>query len=396
MMPGHSIDPPTARPPRVRAIPAGLIGALALVAVVEGGIARVEDRLIPLPAATWRQAGIDAVGPALSADVICLGDSLVKVGVMPPILDSRLGLTSYNLAMLGGSTRASLAVFRRAIDAGANPRALIVDAKANLLMWNDPRSNIREWVRLGTFRDAYEIAVDERDPGFFGLFAMQRALGSCRNRHEIRKSIVEACFGPPMGMGASEAQLSIRQSQANRGGLLAPLLPDKSAPDSHPGGRLSAFEEAWCYPSSWYPRPANLQAFDRILALAASQGMTIFFVIPPIHAGVQDQLERRGLDATFVRFLRRVADRYPGLVVIDGRHAGYPHGDFTDGFHLDRAGATSFSTALGDAVAGWLREPQHNARWVELPRYRADLVATGVEDVEESRVALSLEASTRR
>lgn len=365
---------------------------LALVLVVERGLGRLDRDLLPLAAATWRQAGAASEREAVRADVLCFGDSLVKVGIVPPLLDREAGARSYNLAVLGGTPMASYVLLGRALAAGARPRAIVVDAKANLLMWNAPRANIREWAEMGRLADVVDIAWSERDPGFVGRYLIQRNLHSVRLRGELRKAVLAAFDGRPSGPEAAQVAVVERQAGANRGGLLPAHRPDKGGPDPYPGGRLSAADAAWCYPETWYPRPSNLRYLDRMLSLASARDIDIYFLLPPLHPGVQSELERRGLDERYLKLARRLSGRYPRLTVVDGRHAQFPHSEFNDSIHLDRSGAASFTRR----VARVLRMSSDHPRWISLDGHEGPDDAPGLEDLEQSRVALRELGRARR
>ena len=332
------------------------------------------------PASRPREAG---------AEVLCFGDSLVKTGVVPAILESRIDRTVYNLAALGAPTPASYFLLKAALDAGARPRAIVVDAKANQLANHAYRANVAEWAALIGPGDALGLARVDRDPGFFGLHLGHHLLGSVRLRLNLREAILDRVAGRPAGPKVSFHRIVACQSDVNRGAILMPLGPSKDGPDPYPDGAIVGGEAGVCYPSWWAPHPTNLIYLDKLLALAASRTIPVFFVIPPTHPGVQAARERLGLDAAYVAIVRKVRDRYPNVIVVDGRRAGFDHRSCSDARHLNIGGAMAFSRSLAEVIARQLDGPQSPGRWVALPPYAEPRARPAIEDMDESRLALA-------
>ncbi len=399
MNPNHANDngltevPPTGRR---RCLPIGLIGMLAVIAVVESGLGRLDRALTPLGSACWREAGEAAGSVAVGADVLCLGDSLIKIGVMPVLIEERLGLSAYNLAVFGGTSQASFVLLRRALDSGARPRAIVIDAEASLLMWNSPRTNFREWSELGRVRDIVEIAIAERDPGFLLLYAIQRGLHSARLRPEIRSAIVAVLVRKPPRIGPSELDVLQQQTSTNRGGFLNPFRAGKVHDTTQPDGEVPTVDLALYYPPNWAPRQQNAHYLERFLRLAESRGIDVFFVLPPIDPGLQAELERRGVAENPIKVVRYLSRRFPRLTVVDGRHAGYLRGNFIDPQHLDRAGATSFSRGLARVIGDRLSSTGDRSRWVALPNHHGPDDDPRLEDSNQSRVVLQGLGAVRR
>ena len=77
-------------------------------------------------AESWRLRGSGAFG-FLGAEVLAFGDSMVEFGVLPGVIAERSGLRAINLAVHDGSPAVSYFLLRRALEAGARPRAIVVD-----------------------------------------------------------------------------------------------------------------------------------------------------------------------------------------------------------------------------------------------------------------------------
>jgi hypothetical protein len=96
----------------------------------------------------------------------------------------------------------------------------------------------------------------------------------------------------------------------------------------------------------------------------------------------QGHWEHAGNDARFVRFLRAQLARFPNLVVVDARHAGFESRVFVDAIHLDRDGAIALSSGLADVL-----QARPGPRWVTLPPYREPAFDAPVEDLAKSALA---------
>jgi hypothetical protein len=131
----------------------------------------------------------------------------------------------------------------------------------------------------------------------------------------------------------------------------------------------------------------------RFLDRARARTIPVFWLLPPYHPEVERRREAYGYYGQYLAYVRRLADRYPNLTVIDGRHAGYPPGALSDMTHLSRTGAIAYSDAVGRLLRERLAAPAAGPRWVNLPRYdaaaaRALAAASDVEDLVASSRAL--------
>src|SRR6185437_535102 len=79
--------------------PAGVLGMAAIVVAVESFVAADRARFTEASALAW-PLGVEATrGEAVGARVLCFGDSLVKSGIVPEVIEARLGEPAYNLAL---------------------------------------------------------------------------------------------------------------------------------------------------------------------------------------------------------------------------------------------------------------------------------------------------------
>src|SRR5579864_4449265 len=84
----------------LRAVPSGLVGMLCLIAAVESLMERHEQSLTTVVAANSRFAARKAETEATSCRLLVFGDSQVKCGVDPKIIEDCLNVRAYNLAIL--------------------------------------------------------------------------------------------------------------------------------------------------------------------------------------------------------------------------------------------------------------------------------------------------------
>ncbi|HWE37494.1 MAG TPA: hypothetical protein VG406_13070 [Isosphaeraceae bacterium] len=356
------------------ALPTGLLAMLALVAGVEHFLARHDVDYVHPWAWDWKRAGSAASRQAVGCDVLCFGDSLVKFGLLPRVLEDRLGARSYNLAVGAGQASATYVLLRRALAAGARPRAIVVDFKPHLLAYNVHNSD-HQWPELLTPGESLDLSWSARDAGFFAETMLGRLLPSVRCRAEVGAAVTSALRGE--SASPRDALPPIwRNWNVNKGAQVAPRGPGP------PGAG-----EGWAnelFPPDWAPHPVNASYVRRFLALARSRGIAVYWLLPPIRPDAQADGERTGVDARFARFVESMRADCPALVVLDGRRSGYGAEVHVDPVHLDRRGAAALSADVA-TVIGRGGVP---AAWITLPSYRERPTRGPLEDLEESRVAL--------
>lgn len=378
------MEKPARRPSRP-ALPLGLLGMLALVAAVERGVARHESDFMDSDDVDWTFAARWADGAARGAELICLGDSLVKAAVVPPLIEARTGRTAYNLAVAGGQTPAAYFLLRRLLEGGRPPRALIVEFFPKLLEL-EPGHNLDNWPRLLRPRDALELAWAARDPEFLAAVLARRLLPSLGSREEVRESLLAAVAGKPMTLSANWLT-HLRHARLHRGAV---VLPEKDSEGVYLAGWYGRFFGA---PT---PSPVNRAYLERLLDLAAEARVPVVWVLPPARPDLQAALEWMGDHEDWNRFLADLQARHAHLIVVDGRRGAYRPEAFFDLHHVGRRGAYAFSAALGDVLRHRLRDDGwHGPRWVELPRYVEPPNDVALEDIDRTQAVL-LERFRRR
>lgn len=358
---------------------------LALVVAVEAGLTRAGREIQALINADWRRQRQAATSEAVKrADILCIGDSLVKMGVVPAALEARLDLTAYNLGMLNAPAPANYLLLKSALDAGARPRAIVLDANEPQLWGSRCREFVAGWAELLSPTEAWRLARDDRDTGFFGLYLVHRLLPSARLRLDVRREVVDRLGDAPPARYTPWRAILGRQALRNRGAYLFSSTYSKQRSDPYPDGMLPPLQWALWY--RWGPlaQKTNLLYLHRLLIMAESRSIPVFFVVPPIHPGVLAVRERIGLEAEYLGLVGRLRDMYPNLVVVDARHSGFDHARFVDECHLHAEGALSFSNSLAEVIGEHLDGQARTDRWVALAPCSEPSAQLAVETTEES------------
>jgi hypothetical protein len=120
----------------------------------------------------------------------------------------------------------------------------------------------------------------------------------------------------------------------------------------------------------------------------------VYWLLPPVTPQLQARRERAGAEAGFLQFVRAMQASAAHVTVLDARHSGYDHRLFVDATHLDGQGAQALSRDVADVLrrALELDRPGGTGRpagWVDLPAYRTGAIALALEDLEQSRRAVS-------
>src|SRR4051794_36603324 len=139
---------------------------LGLLVAIETFVARDALDFSDPTSLSWRLAARAAREDAPGRAVLCVGDSLVKHGLIPRVIASRSGHNAVNLAVAQGPAPATFFFFRRALEAGARPSALVVDFKPSVLV-GGPSFNLRYWQEFLTLHEGLELARSARSGSLF-------------------------------------------------------------------------------------------------------------------------------------------------------------------------------------------------------------------------------------
>src|SRR5947209_3764488 len=106
---------------RTPMLPIGFLGMVVAVAACERFTARHELEFMRQDNWEWRLSARAASEYVKTADVLCFGSSLVKLGLAPKVIERATGGSVYNLGMCACPAPASYFLFRRALESGARP-----------------------------------------------------------------------------------------------------------------------------------------------------------------------------------------------------------------------------------------------------------------------------------
>jgi hypothetical protein len=350
---GPTTDRPTTRVPRA------FLGMLALVAVVEAVVGGFRHDLASPLAEDWRIAALAASGKAPGRDVLCFGDSLVKDGLLPRVIESRTGLKSYNLATSGGTMPSAFFLLRRAIEAGAKPRAVVADFAALMLEDPDPPA-LRNFAELATVRDCLDLAWTSRSGGFLAGSTISKLLPSYQWRFEIRVAI--RAFLQRRSV-SNRASLTECRANWDRESGAQPMPPGRAR---HP---LETHLILGVSPENWSCEPRNEAYLERFLALAGSRQIPVYWLIPPLCPEARLCRAFRGSDLAYDRLVRRMIERHRDVVVLDARPSGYEDWVYIDHMHLDRRGAAVLSGDVAAVLADRSGRAEGRPDWVVMPAF---------------------------
>ncbi len=345
---------PLIRPRR----PVGFLGMLILIALVELILAGRHMDFTTVWADDWRRTGEAATSQAQGRDVLCFGDSLVKFGVLPRVIESKTGLKSFNLAVSAGPMPAEYFLFRRAIEAGAKPKAVVADFFA-LMLPDRPRGSIRNYPELAGLGDCVDLARTAADADLLTSILLGKVLPSVRCRFEIRAGIT----GALEGRRASPWPASHRIWKTWDEQLGAQPMPKLPGPPMNNPPLVADLT-----PDRWACDPINADYFDRFLMLAQSRQIPVFWVMPPLSVEIESGRVAKGTAAAYSRFARDALTRFPNLVVLDARGAGYDDSVHIDPIHLSDLGASVLTGDIAGAILDRL-EGRSSNRWSALPPF---------------------------
>ncbi len=364
---------------------------IVLVGLMEYMIRRHDADYID-PGAWDFRATAGAVGSrTANREVLGFGDSLLKLSTIPRVIEQNAGMRSFNLAVAGSQTPLSYFLLRRALNSGAEPEAVLLECAPALLRLG-PRHNLDNWSHALNLLEAAELAWAAQDSDLFARVSLGCIFGSVQNRLGLRNAIQLALDGQE-NPKRFETRAFRRNWAECDGAQIMQVNP-----------KLRHFPldlEHWrlqFYPA-WVCHPVNNGFLRRFLDLAAERHLKVYWVIPPILPKLQAACERGGFTAEQDRFLHALVERYPNVVVVDGRRQDYDPAVFLDPNHLGRDGAYTFTVEL----ARILRQtcdpgtPESSLRWVHLPPFVARHVEDNIHDVRQTMAEIeSQEASARR
>jgi hypothetical protein len=327
---------------------------------------------------SWQAATCAAEGPDGRAEILCLGDSLVKLGILPRVLANRLSGTAYNLGVLGGQAPNSYFLLRKVLEKGNHPRALVVDFSENLLAFS-PSQNAACWSHLHGWRDSLDVAWHAADPALAISTGLHRLLPGWCDQSQRHRLFAGASRGKTMMQPADAPGVFERNWRFNLGAQVAPrdfVAVEETQSDSR---------------CRWQPNRANSSYVDRLLGMAEARQIPVFWVLTPTIKGHRHRLAQSSSSAAYHRFIAARVARFSCLTVLDGENLGWSIDAFRDPTHVNRVGAVRLSLAVAAAIAPRLRGSRSGPNWVDLigsPREETGQYQNLVEDLDQSRSAV--------
>jgi hypothetical protein len=370
-----------------RSWPAGLLGALVLIAAVESFVARHELDFTTPARMEWRQSRLAATDRAPACAVLGLGTSMSKLGVYPSVIERESGRRTFNLACCAGRIPGSYYLLRRALDAGARPEAILLEVHPAYLAWPFQEGMVA-WPDLLAPADCLDLAWTARDASFFASTILSRALPSLNARAEIRAAVLASLRGEVYPNRLANSPL-LRNLDRNAGAFVnrRGIAYD---------GVVGPYLEAIYLQPQWSCDKLNECYLRRLLDLCASKQIQVYWLIPPVIPSLQARREQMGNDGAYTRFTKRIQKEYPGVVVLDSRRSDYQPPVFFDAAHLDFPGAVTFSAEVGRILKTNLANRGEPGRWIDLPAYRDRVSDAPLEDLAQSSKAIADAANVRR
>ncbi|HEY2158300.1 MAG TPA: hypothetical protein VGH33_21905 [Isosphaeraceae bacterium] len=353
--------------------PLGLLGTIALVAGVESYIGARNVDLGTMYTIEWRLMSKAIKKQAAKAEILCFGTSLSSIAVSPLIVEERTGHPTYNLSLSGAQPYASYVMLRHALEAGAHPRAIVVDFKWTSIR-NAPAELERIVPEIATLGECARHALDLGDWGFLARIALVKEMPSYACRVQIRDNIAAAIKGEEPTRN-HQWLTQARNMRVNKGAHHTPKVPYKGEVDAA-DGRF--------FPAEWACNPMNEAYIHKFLDLADARGVPVFLLVPPVSPAAQARLDEQGTTDRYTKFLEGVMARHPGVVALDARRSGYPNEAFYDASHVNRVGTADFSNALADLLKARLDGPAPADRWVAMPRFAGGQGQERIEDFMDS------------
>ena len=339
----HSADPNPISPytHRRRRIPLGVLGMIGLIVVIECFVGRNWLDFSDPVSLSWRfsprrQLQTGAAGSRL----LCLGDSLVKHGLIPSVIERESGRRTRNLSAARAPVLMTYFLLRRALDAGSRPDVIIINAKPAVLI-GGPEFNARYFQEILTLREWVELFQITRKSSFMISMLVGRLLPSLRCRIEIRSNLLAALRGETDRLHDINRTLW-RNWTVNGGANIADL-------DSRYEEKVTPEVARRLHADVFHVDRMNSEAIERLLQLASERNIPVFWLLTPLTPGLQAVRDQSGTEAAYEQLVRSSQARYPRtMTVLDARRAAYPLEFFVDSTHLNGRGAIILSLCRRD------------------------------------------------
>jgi hypothetical protein len=360
--------------------PLGLIGMLAIIGAAQCvfGLRRDVRDSGGRVEMSWLEAARAARGLEGQADVLCFGDSRIKLGILPLVLHDRLGVSAYNLGILGGQAPSTYFLLRRVLERGNRPRAILIDFSESLLTFS-PTGNASCWPDWIGWRESLDVAWNAKDPALALSTALHGFLPGWCDQSDRSPLFRLGSENDGGARSADENAVFQRNWRLNGGAQVAPRAFVQVA---------ETREEA---AGIWRPHPANAFYVDRLLRLAQGCGIAVYWILPPSVPARRERLQRNGVTAQYRQFVAARVAEFSCLTVLDGERLGWAAHEFRDPLHLNRDGAVRLSLAVAAATAPRPVDQSSGPRWVDLAASDDQEITkyqSLMEDLDQSRAAI--------
>ena len=156
---------------------------------------------------------------------------------------------------------------------------------------------VRFWPELLGPREGLDLAWTARDAEFLATTLLAHVFPSIKDRFQIRSNVRAALRGEKSDDLAWNTLTISRNKNKNRGALVA-------IRNTKYQGEISSPMAAGFLPESWACDLVNEVYIRRLLDLARSREITVYWLIPPVSPELQARREQKGLDALYTRFAR--------------------------------------------------------------------------------------------
>ncbi len=365
-------------------LPWGVAGMLLLIGLIEFSIARAGSIFFDTICYSWSFSARALPFEAPRSEIILMGDSLMKHGVVASVIEAGTERRTYNLATAAGPAPITGFLLERLLKTGARPRAIVFDLKPSMLAAS-PRYRIRQWQEILTTGEAVAYARQAGSVKFAVELFLGRLLPSLRARHDIRSELAAALQGK-VSPNRRANDICARHWAVNAGSHVVPPNPAFN-------GRLTEQQQMDVLSHRFKLHRVNASAARGIARLAATHGIHLYLLVPPFSPEVIERRGQTGVDKEYEEFLHGLQAQNPAMTIVDARLSGYPASVFVDATHLDGRGAVSLSRDVAAVLkqdlasdAGSIPE----GRWLRLPSYSEAPQGLAIEDTERSRQLLGI------
>jgi hypothetical protein len=344
--------------PKRGKFPLGFVGALVVVALVEWGVVRPRADLSAFIASSWSESAraVEPGGEAIGAEVLCLGDSQVKGGVLPNVLEAQLGRPAYNLSAIGGQPALAYYLLKRALENGARPKALVIGFYPGLLA-SDLTINLRALPEALGARECLDLLRVAGTRKLAAPLLLRLALPTFRRRDEIR-DIFHATLGGDSDTPERIKARAYRRNWDQHAGaqVLSPnpaFVDEVALPPGEPGASANGAGRRW------KPKPVHMAYLSKLLDLARSRKIAVFWVLPTNSPKLRTLRASNGLDDAYYRCIQAMKPQSGSLTVLDPAPVLSDPKVFSDACHIDRIGAVMLSDAVARILAERLVPSAH-------------------------------------